>query len=128
MYTNRSLIYVRTVDELTVLWNEELPVTHVIGDLSDRRWQDVLAAKRTRKMVLLSWDAVDVIFAPGDAWGEKKFTTAQRKTVAGKVELITRLLSYQQNQNHPVLVRILKKYSDVSFLDLSYDFKVDWFQ
>lgn len=120
VYTNRSPIYVRTVDELTVIWRSLFPCDHVIGDLKDSRWQSVLFAKRTKKMVVLSWNSADIVFCPGDAWGERKVSVRERTTVAGKVELITRLLSYNQNRNHPLLVEELNKLASLSWLPLSF--------
>lgn len=125
MYTNRNPIYVRTTAELTCLWKLALPCDFVIGEMSDQRWQTALQACRTKKMVILSWNECDVIFAPGDAWSEKRYTREERTTVAVKVELITQLFCYKQNHDHPLLLKILQELTE--FLSVDYSSKVDWF-
>lgn len=112
MYTDRSPIYVRTVPELTALWRAVLPADYIIGEMTDQRWQSVLWAARTKKMVLLSWNECNILFVPGDAWGEKMYTHDERKTVACTVELITQLLSYKQNHDHPVIMKALNQFAN----------------
>lgn len=107
MHTNRSILYARTAQELTVLWRTALSCDFVIGDFRDSRWQDVLNACRTKRMLLISTNQCDVIFCPGDARGEKRYTAREMRSAATWAELITRLLSYEQNRNRKVLVDIL---------------------